>query len=197
MSGFSDAALEKKLAELNNSQQSIQTLSLWLIHHRKHHASIVKIWLKEFTKGSKKIPKSTFPIKFQHFYFLAKDSRKLTFIYLVNDVIQNSRKKGPEFRDHFGPILAPALKLMGQAVNDENTQKRLERILNIWGDRNMFDSKQIAEFRKSLGISYRNNFHYVILNDTFMQNHVSREDLTMENPLSKYQEEIGVRAAKC
>ena len=52
MSGFSDAALEKKLAELNNSQQSIQTLSLWLIHHRKHHASIVKIWLKEFTKGN-------------------------------------------------------------------------------------------------------------------------------------------------
>lgn len=47
---------------------------------------------------------------------------------------------------------------MGQAVNDENTQKRLERILNIWGDRNMFDSKQIAEFRKSLGISYINQF---------------------------------------
>lgn len=52
MSGFSEAALEKKLAELNNSQQSIQTLSLWLIHHRKHHVSIVKIWLKEFTKGN-------------------------------------------------------------------------------------------------------------------------------------------------
>ena len=85
-------------------------------------------------------------------FLLAKDSRKLTFIYLVNDVIQNSRKKGPEFRDQFGPILAPALKLMGQAVNAETTQKRLERILNIWGDRNMFDSKQIAEFRKSLGI---------------------------------------------
>ena len=111
MSGFSDAALEKKLAELNNSQQSIQTLSLWLIHHRKHHASI-------------------------------------------NDVIQNSRKKGPEFRDQFGPILAPALKLMAQAVNDEPTQKRLERILNIWGDRNMFDAKQISEFRKALGAVY-------------------------------------------
>lgn len=138
MSGFSDAALEKKLAELNNSQQSIQTLSLWLIHHRKHHASIVKIWLKEFTK--------------------AKDSRKLTFIYLVNDVIQNSRKKGPEFRDQFGPILGPALKLMGQAVNDENTQKRLERILNIWGDRNMFDSKQISEFRKSLELCFKRRF---------------------------------------
>ncbi len=41
---------------------------------------------------------------------------------------------------------------MAQAVNDENTQKRLERILNIWGDRNMFDVKQISEFRKALGI---------------------------------------------
>lgn len=56
MSGFSEAALEKKLAELNNSQQSIQTLSLWLIHHRKHHVGIVKIWLKEFSKGSFHLP---------------------------------------------------------------------------------------------------------------------------------------------
>jgi regulator of Ty1 transposition protein 103 len=51
MSGFTEAALEKKLSELNNSQQSIQTLSLWLIHHRKHHSTIVKIWFKEFTKS--------------------------------------------------------------------------------------------------------------------------------------------------
>ncbi len=32
------------------------------------------------------------------FFLTGKDSRKLTFIYLANDVIQNSRKKGPEFR---------------------------------------------------------------------------------------------------
>lgn len=130
MSVFSEAALEKKLAELNNSQQSIQTLSLWLIHHRKHHAVISSIWNKEFKR--------------------CKDSRKLTFIYLANDVIQNSRKKGPEFRTVFGPILGPALKLMGSQVEDENTQNRLERILNIWADRNMFDADQIAEYRKSL-----------------------------------------------
>ena len=51
MSGFSEAVLEKKLGELNNSQQSIQTLSLWLIHHRKHHAAIVKTWHKQFLKS--------------------------------------------------------------------------------------------------------------------------------------------------
>lgn len=51
MSGFTEGALIKKLLDLNASQQSIQTLSLWLIHHRKHHHVIVKIWYKELLKG--------------------------------------------------------------------------------------------------------------------------------------------------
>ena len=51
MSGFTTETLEKKLAELNSSQQSIQTLSLWLIHHRKHHKLIVQTWYRELKKG--------------------------------------------------------------------------------------------------------------------------------------------------
>jgi hypothetical protein len=51
MSGFTSQALEKKLIDLNNSQQSIQTLSLWLIHHRKHHKNIVQTWFAELKKG--------------------------------------------------------------------------------------------------------------------------------------------------
>lgn len=51
MSAFTEAALIKKLGDLNSSSQSIQTLSLWLIHHRKHHQNIVKIWIKELQKG--------------------------------------------------------------------------------------------------------------------------------------------------
>ena len=51
MSVFSEAALEKKLAELSNSQQSVQTLALWLIHHRKHSRNVVAVWYKELRKG--------------------------------------------------------------------------------------------------------------------------------------------------
>jgi hypothetical protein len=51
MSSFTENSLVKKLGDLNNTQQSIQTLSLWLIHHRKHAASIVQIWYKELCKG--------------------------------------------------------------------------------------------------------------------------------------------------
>lgn len=48
---FTDGTLVKKLVELNASQQSIQTLSLWVIHHRKHCDKIVKSWFKELQKG--------------------------------------------------------------------------------------------------------------------------------------------------
>uniref|UniRef100_A0A8C5RW39 CID domain-containing protein n=1 Tax=Laticauda laticaudata TaxID=8630 RepID=A0A8C5RW39_LATLA len=51
MSAFSESALERKLSELSNSQQSVQTLSLWLIHHRKHSTLIVTVWERELRKG--------------------------------------------------------------------------------------------------------------------------------------------------
>uniref|UniRef100_A0A9L0SER7 Regulation of nuclear pre-mRNA domain containing 1B n=1 Tax=Equus caballus TaxID=9796 RepID=A0A9L0SER7_HORSE len=53
MSSFSESALEKKLSELSNSQQSVQTLSLWLIHHRKHAGPIVSVWHRELRKDVK------------------------------------------------------------------------------------------------------------------------------------------------
>uniref|UniRef100_A0A8C1SIQ8 Regulation of nuclear pre-mRNA domain containing 1A n=1 Tax=Cyprinus carpio TaxID=7962 RepID=A0A8C1SIQ8_CYPCA len=90
MSVFSEPALEKKLSELSNSQQSVQTLSLWLIHHRKHSKTIVKVWYNELKK--------------------AQVSRKLTFLYLANDVIQNSKRKGPEFTQDFSPVIVDAFK---------------------------------------------------------------------------------------
>lgn len=56
MSSFSESALEKKLSELSNSQQSVQTLSLWLIHHRKHAGPIVSVWHRELRKGKHVLP---------------------------------------------------------------------------------------------------------------------------------------------
>lgn len=88
-SGFSVEALEKKLAELNNSQQMIQSTSLWLIHYRKHCRHAVAAWIK-FLRNQK------------------TTAKKLTLLYLANDVIQNSRKKGPEFMNEFAAVLKQA-----------------------------------------------------------------------------------------
>uniref|UniRef100_A0A8C7PJM5 Regulation of nuclear pre-mRNA domain containing 1A n=1 Tax=Oncorhynchus mykiss TaxID=8022 RepID=A0A8C7PJM5_ONCMY len=98
MSAFSEAALEKKLSELSNSQQSVQTLSLWLIHHRKHSKTIVNVWFNELKK--------------------AKVSRKLTFLYLANDVIQNRVRC---------------------------TIKSLGRVLSIWQERAVYENNLLDQ----------------------------------------------------
>ncbi|XP_030041956.1 inactive peptidyl-prolyl cis-trans isomerase FKBP6 isoform X2 [Microcaecilia unicolor] len=48
MSAFAEAALEKKLKELSNSQQNVQMLSL--VHHCKHSRVIVAIWERELRR---------------------------------------------------------------------------------------------------------------------------------------------------
>lgn len=154
MSGFTENALVKKLVDLNASQQSIQTLSLWLIHHRKHHQIIVKTWYRELLKGTFILfTSSLFKHKQNWIYafFTAKDNRKLTFMYLANDVIQNSKKKGPEFGKEFGGVLKKAFDHMSSIGYDEKTKNSLIRVLNIWGERGVYDQKQISEFKQAFG----------------------------------------------
>ena len=53
--GFSVAAVEKKLKDLNTTIQSIQGVSQWLIHYRKHAKTVVSVWYKEQHKGEVRI----------------------------------------------------------------------------------------------------------------------------------------------
>uniref|UniRef100_A0A3Q1F2N8 Regulation of nuclear pre-mRNA domain containing 1B n=1 Tax=Acanthochromis polyacanthus TaxID=80966 RepID=A0A3Q1F2N8_9TELE len=129
MSSFSESALEKKLSELSSSQQSVQTLSLWIIHHRKHSGLIVKVWHRELKK--------------------AKSTRKLTFLYLANDVIQNSKKKGPEFTKDFESVLVDACSHVASEA-DENCKKHMERLLNIWKERSLYRSDFIQQLKLAI-----------------------------------------------
>ncbi|CAG4946930.1 unnamed protein product [Parnassius apollo] len=130
MAGFTENALIRKLQELNSSQQSIQTLSLWLIHHRKHHAAVVKTWFKELLK--------------------AKDTKQLTFMYLANDVIQNSKKKGPEYGKEFGEVLVESFQHMAKTGINAKTKHSLHRILSIWQERGVYDAAKIQEFKEAM-----------------------------------------------
>ncbi|XP_070266869.1 regulation of nuclear pre-mRNA domain-containing protein 1B-like [Myotis yumanensis] len=135
MSSFLESALEKKLSELSNSQQSMQTLSLWLIHHRKQAGPIVSVWHRELRK--------------------AKSNRKLTFLYLANDVIQNSKRKGPEFIREFESVLVDAFSHVAREA-DEGCKKPLERLLtrnrllNIWQERSVYGGKFIQQLKLSM-----------------------------------------------
>ena len=122
MSGYSDNVLERKFADLTNSPQSIEQLSMWLIHHRKHYQSIVKCWFKELGKAK-------------------PNARKLTFLYLANDVSQKSKKKHPEYSKEFGTVMKPVLEHLAVIELDDKIVKAIERLLKIWQDRNIFEPK--------------------------------------------------------
>ncbi|XP_060080253.1 regulation of nuclear pre-mRNA domain-containing protein 1B-like [Ylistrum balloti] len=136
MSSFSDSSLSKKLNELNNTQQSIQTLSLWLIHHRKHSKTIVQVWQREMQK--------------------VKSAVRLTFMYLANDVIQNSKKKGPELTRDFATVLPDAYAVAAKD-SDEKTKKSLERILNIWQERGVYDKTFVSKIKQETDLGKSNS----------------------------------------
>lgn len=72
-------------------------------------------------------------------------------MYLANDVIQNSKKKGPEYGKEFGKVLKNAFTHIGETCSgDEKTLGSLGRILKIWEDRGVYDEKQIEEYRNAL-----------------------------------------------
>lgn len=81
---------------------------------------------------------------------LATPSRKLVFMYLANDVIQNSKKKGPEFNESFSTILGKAFKDISQRCEDDKTFKSLDRILKIWNERGVYESDKIKDFETNL-----------------------------------------------
>ncbi|XP_037010368.1 regulation of nuclear pre-mRNA domain-containing protein 1A isoform X3 [Artibeus jamaicensis] len=159
MSAFSEAALEKKLSELSNSQQSVQTLSLWLIHHRKHSRPIVTVWERELRK------EFLFGGIYQGLYEdhvavlsltnaiecdqNSKPNRKLTFLYLANDVIQNSKRKGPEFTKDFAPVIVEAFKHVSSET-DESCKKHLGRVLSIWEERSVYENDVLEQLKQAL-----------------------------------------------
>ena len=51
MSSYSIQTLTEKLDRLSLSQDSIETLSLWMIHHKSKANTSVSTWLEEFKKG--------------------------------------------------------------------------------------------------------------------------------------------------
>uniref|UniRef100_A0A914N808 CID domain-containing protein n=1 Tax=Meloidogyne incognita TaxID=6306 RepID=A0A914N808_MELIC len=92
MSGFSEFTMRERLMKLTNTTHSIQTLSMWILHHQKKNAdAILDTWLKEVRS-------------------ITDSERLLSLMNLANDVIQNARKKAPAFMNVFYEVLQPAVR---------------------------------------------------------------------------------------
>ncbi|KAA8548262.1 hypothetical protein F0562_004477 [Nyssa sinensis] len=119
-STFNPQILVEKLAKLNNSQQSIETLSHWCIFHMNKAKQVVETWDRQF-------------------HYSRRDQR-LAFLYLANDILQNSRRKGSEFVGEFWKVLPNALRDVTES-GDESGRNAALRLISIWEDRKVFGSR--------------------------------------------------------
>lgn len=52
MALLNQKAFERKLQNMSSTQDSVQTVSLWMIHHKKQADDMVAVWLEQLKKGS-------------------------------------------------------------------------------------------------------------------------------------------------
>ncbi|XP_005098576.1 regulation of nuclear pre-mRNA domain-containing protein 2 isoform X2 [Aplysia californica] len=127
-SALNEDSVEKKLKTVNNTQDSIQSLSLWIIHHKSHHGKIVELWMKVLKKT-------------------VHPSHRLTLFYLCNDVVQTCKKKkafiyNSTFKEH--------LREAAALVRDVSVKGKVERIFNIWEERGVYDGTFIKQLQAIL-----------------------------------------------
>ncbi|CAI9717324.1 Hypothetical predicted protein [Octopus vulgaris] len=132
-SSLNEESVERKLHAVNNTQDGIQSMSLWIIHHKAHHKKIVDLWLKVLKKD--------------------KTAHRLTLFYLCNDVVQNCKKKQAKiYMDTFKNVLKDAAYF----VRDTTIKSNVSRIFSIWEERNVYDSSFTSELKDIL----ENDAHY-------------------------------------
>ncbi|XP_031271518.1 regulation of nuclear pre-mRNA domain-containing protein 1B-like isoform X1 [Pistacia vera] len=119
-STFNPQILVEKLAKLNNSQTSIETLSHWCIFHMNKAKQVVETWDRQFHCSPRE--------------------QRLAFLYLANDILQNSRRKGSEFVGEFWKVLPDALRDV-MDNGDEFGRNAARRLINIWEERKVFGSR--------------------------------------------------------
>ncbi|CAM0950387.1 unnamed protein product [Alopecurus aequalis] len=117
---FTEERLSEKLDKLSSSAASIQTLSNWCIFHRKRAKRVVDTWERQFNN--------------------AKTDKKVSFLYLSNDILQNSKRKGGEFVNEFWRVLPGLLKDFYEN-GGQHGKKVVARLIGIWDERKVFGTR--------------------------------------------------------
>lgn len=134
---FSDESLKAKLSTLNETQDSIVTVSQWIMFHRyrKITASIL-ILLANFSYRRHADRIATFWLT------RLRDSpppKRLNYIYLVNEIVQNSKaRKKDDFPNAFSPLMAEATQTAYRSSTPD-IQGKIRRVVEVWRARNVFE----------------------------------------------------------
>ncbi|KAI4132794.1 MAG: hypothetical protein LQ338_000498 [Usnochroma carphineum] len=112
---FGDA----KLSSLNETQESIVSVSQWIMFHRRHADRTCAIWLERMRETTV--------------------NKRLTLIYLANEVVQQSKaRRKDDFLVAFSPVIAEATATAYKGATND-VQEKIRRTVEVWSQRRIFD----------------------------------------------------------
>ena len=118
MAAYDRDIVNSKLSMLNDTQESIVTVAQWLMFHHRVAKQTAEVWLKRLRDS---------PLH-----------KRLTLIYLVNEVVQQSKTRGrTEFVNAFEGIINESLELSYKGASTE-VQQKLKRVVDVWRHRGVF-----------------------------------------------------------
>ena len=127
---FDEAKFLRELVHLKDTQEAIQSLSVFCLKQKKSSAfKMARCWLKVVKKA--KLPQ-----------------KKLNLFYFMNDVAQNAkRKNNAELLGRCQSVLKESASHFN--VLDGYIKDKVLRVLNIWSERNIFEAKFIDDLNEA------------------------------------------------
>eukprot|EP00210_Caulerpa_lentillifera_P000543 g524.t1 len=122
-----ESILKEKFRELHDTQATVVSTANFLIENSAESKAIVKAWNQEFIK--------------------ARPEKKLTLLYLANDVLQ--RCKTSDFLSEFIHFLPKATAHLYKHGNEE-LRSNLDRLVEVWDQRKVLRTRGIAAVRTQL-----------------------------------------------
>ena len=120
----------KNLVNLKDTQDSIQQFSGWCIRNRKSAYKMARCWIKVIKK--------------------VRVEQKLVLFYLVNDIVQHSAKRSyGELLDKFRSAIKEAMP----HLKDEKIGPKVQRCLDIWEEREVFDKDYIQDLTSLIDLT--------------------------------------------
>ncbi|KAF2004116.1 DUF618-domain-containing protein, partial [Amniculicola lignicola CBS 123094] len=127
---FTDDGFRAKISSLNESQDSIAGVGAWILFHRRFADRIAQLWMQ-------RVKEST-------------PSKKLTLIYLANEIVQQSRnRKKEEFLKAFDPIIAEATTAAYKGTSSD-AQNKMRRVIDVWRQRSVFRQNIQEDIEKGI-----------------------------------------------
>jgi hypothetical protein len=125
LSGMMKRKLIEKMSKLTPSMEHITGLSKMMnLNYHKAEAT-VDLWWQQFQSAS--------------------PHRYLTFVYVANDIMQNSRKQGQGFINAFTQILGEALCLT--VARNPKLLPKIQRLIQVWKERQVMGSATLKTLR--------------------------------------------------